>query len=312
MADSNTAAKLDFDQLRGDELNSAMSENNKDNAEKYTTGGTGTCRTQDIYQLISTFISEARKAVPLDGIEYIEDTLGLHVIDGVLCDHRCDYRIRLGEEILGEISFIRHKEFSVAELAVIENLVAGLVMPLRHALRYQQTIRFALRDPLTGLRNGNACYDSIAIEIERARRYRVPFSLLLINLDEFGEINRRYGHAAGNAILVKVASGLDQEARNSDIIFRKGGDEFLVFLPNTAKSAALEAARRLKRSALAAPCKFEGRDLHFTTSIGVVTVLPDDSAFTIIHRADRALYHAKILGKDRIQAEPDPENMFQE
>ena len=312
MADSNTAARLDFDRLHPGELDNAMSENNNNDAEINRSGTVAACRTQDIYQLINTFIAEARKALPLDGIEYIEDTLGLHVIDGVLCDHRCDYKIRLDEQLLGQISFIRHKEFNVFELALIENLVAGLVLPLRNAFRYQQTIRFALRDPLTGLRNGNACYDSIAMEIERARRYRVPFSLLLINLDDFSLINDQYGHAAGNAVLVELASRLEGEARNSDVIFRKGGDEFLVFLPNTAASAARKAALRLKQSVLSGPYRLEDSDVPVTTSIGVVTVLPDDSVYTIIHRADSVLYHAKILGKDRIQSEPDPDSALQE
>ena len=269
-------------------------------------------RSQDIYQLISVFIAEARKVLPCDGIEYNEDTLGLSFIDGDISHYRCDYTIRLGEQLLGEIGFSREKEFQDHELVVIEDLIAGLALPLRNAFHYQKAIRFALRDRLTGLRNGNAYYDNIALEIERARRYKLPFSLLLVNLDNFSEINQRYGREAGNAVLVEVAARLENDARNSDIIFRKGGDEFLVFLPNTVKSAAKKAAERIKKAVLSAPCAVESIDIHFSTSIGVVTVLPDDSAFTIIERADKALYHAKILGKNRIQVQPGTESLFQE
>jgi len=258
--------------------------------------------TRDINQLLDVFITDIRKMLPCDGVEYSEDALGLYYIDGVIRQHQCHYAISFGDQALGNICFSREEEYQESELAIIENLVAGLVRPLRNALQYEQAIRFALRDELTGLRNGIAYYDNIAVEIERARRYKHPFSLLLINLDNFSEINQQYGQEAGNTILVEVARRLENDARKSDIVFRKGGDEFLVFLPNTGNSAARVVAKRIKSSVVSGPCVVESLDIPFTMSIGVVTVLSNDSAFTLIDRADKALYHAKILGKDRIQA----------
>jgi diguanylate cyclase (GGDEF)-like protein len=271
-----------------------------------------TYRAQDVYQLLDTFITEVRKKLPCDGVEYNEDTLGLYFMDGVLGHHRCDYKIRLGEQNLGDIGFFREERFQESEQVIIENLLAGLVRPLRNALQYQQALRFALRDDLTGLRNSSAYYDNISYEIERAKRYKIPFSLLLINLDNFMEINRQYGRDAGNSVLLEVARRLENQARNSDIIFRKGGDEFLVFLTNTDISVACTAAKRIKKAVMSAPCMFQNSEIRFTMSIGVVTVLPNDSAFKLVERADRALYQAKALGKDRIQAEPRVDPALQE
>jgi len=275
-------------------------------------GGCKTCRTHDFYQLINVFISDVRRVLPCDGIKYREDRLGLNFIDGVISRYQCNYEIKFGEQSLGEICFSRDRQFMESELTNIEKLVAGLVQPLRSALKYQQAVRFALRDDLTGLRNGSSYYDSITQEIDRAHRYKVSFSLLLINLDNFREINEQYGRAAGNTLLVEVARRLEHEARSSDIIFRKGGDEFLVFLPNTASTAAVKVAERIKKSVLSGSCILESDEVRFTMSIGVVTVLPDDSAFKLIGRADNALFHAKILGKDRIQAETGHESILQE
>lgn len=269
-------------------------------------------RSQDIFQLLEVFTSEVRKILPCDGIQYNEDSLGLCFLDGVLSQHRCDYKINMGEQLLGDICISREKAFQDTELALIENLVAGLILPLRNALYYQRAVRFAMRDDLTGLRNGTAYYDSIALEINRAQRYKAPFSLLLINLDNFSDINQQYGHEAGNTILVEVARRLEHVARNSDIIFRKGGDEYLVFLPHTTKSGAVKVAERIKKSVLSDPCVFGSTDIRLTMSVGVVSVLPDDTATKLIDRADTALYHAKILGKNRIQAEMAAENMCQE
>ena len=87
--------------------------------------------------------------------------------------------------------------------------------------------------------------------------------------------------------------------------------EFLVFLPSTANRTAVKVAERIRKSVLSGSCIVESNDVRFTMSIGVVSVLPDDSAFTLIGRADKALFHAKILGKDRIQAESEPEIKLQ-
>ena len=273
---------------------------------------TSTYRAQDVYQLLDTFITEVRKQLPCDGVEYNEDTLGLYFMDGLLGHHRCDYKIQFGEQLLGDVGFFREKRFQESEQVIIENLLAGLVRPLRNALQYQQALCFASRDDLTGLRNNTAYYDNISYEIERAKRYKIPFSLLLINLDNFMEINRQYGRDAGNSVLFEVAKRLESQARNSDIIFRKGGDEFLVFLTNTDISVACTAANRIKKAVKSAPCIFQNSEIRFTMSIGVVTVLPNDSAFKLVDRADRALYQAKALGKDRIQAESRVDPVLQE
>lgn len=270
------------------------------------------CRTQDVYQLLHVFVTEVRKMLSFDGIVYWEDTLGLSYSEGTIASVRTDYSLKLGEQLLGTISFSRGKAFEDQEQARLEGLIAGLMLPLRNAIRYQKAIRYALRDDLTGLRNSNAYYDNIGIEIQRAERYRIPFSLLLINLDDFADVNERYGHNAGNEVLVEVASRLERDARNSDIAFRKGGDEFLLFLPNTAQTAATIVAARIKHALLSGPYRVDGVDIRFTVSIGVVTVMPDDSPFSLIDRADQALYHAKILGKDRIQTEVLAANMFRE
>lgn len=266
----------------------------------------------DFYQLMKVFISEVRKALPCDGIKYMEERLGLSYLDGVINHYQFNYKLTYGDQLLGRLCFSRDRDFTDSELVNIEALVAGLVQPLNRALQYHQAVRFALRDDLTGLRNGSSYFDNISLEIERARRYKVPFSLLLINLDDFREINRKYGYTAGNTLLVEVARRLEHKARSSDIIFRKGGDEYLVFLPNTTNRTAVKVAERIKKSVLSGSCIVESNDVRFTMSIGVVTVLPDDSAFKLIGRADKALFHAKILGKDRIQAESEPENTLQE
>jgi diguanylate cyclase (GGDEF)-like protein len=258
----------------------------------------------DIHHLLDSFIQEIRKALPCDGIEYHEDSIKLDIIDGTLNDHQCCYTIDSGTESLGHISFTREKAFHQDEIDTLENMVAGLVLPLRNALCYQRAIRFAQRDELTGLRNCSYYYDNVELEIQRAQRYKIPFSLLLIDLDDFNDINNTYSHSAGDAVLVELARRLEHEARGSDVVFRNGGDEYLVFLPNTRREDAMRVAERIRSSLISEACVYDNREINLTLSIGVVTVLPEDTVFKLIDRGDKALFHAKILGKNRIHSEP--------
>ena len=101
-------------------------------------------------------------------------------------------------------------------------MLAGLSLPLRNALRYQQAIKLAQRDELTGLRNGSYYHDVVNLEIERARRYKKPFSLLMFDLDDFEKINDTYGRKAGDVVLLDVARRIEGRARGSDVVYRNG------------------------------------------------------------------------------------------
>ena len=260
--------------------------------------------TLDIRHLLDSFIHEIRKALPCDGIEYRDDSVQLEIIDGVLSEHRVCYDIENLKEQLGKISFTREKAFRQDEIELLENMVAGLIQPLRNSLRYQRAIRFAQRDELTGLRNCSYYYDNVELEIQRAQRYNTEFSMLLIDLDDFNDINNLYSYRAGDAILVELAKRLEQVARGSDIVFRTGGDEYLVFLPNTSREEAMHVAERIRSSVNFEACLYGDRTINITLSIGVVTVLPDDTVFKLIDRGEKALFHAKILGKNRVHTEP--------
>jgi len=109
-----------------------------------------------------------------------------------------------------------------------------------------------------------------------------------------------------------VAQRIEDKARGSDVVYRNGGDEFLVFLPNTEKKEAMIVAQRIKDAVLESACAFENNDIFFTLSAGVVTVTHGDTADKLIDRADKAIFHAKILGKDRIYYNASIENKLSE
>ena len=256
----------------------------------------------DFYQLFDTFIEELRKVVFCDSIEYDNEKTQTSFKCGISGSYCCSYDLNYDEKPLGSLRITRDERISEDELKTIELMLAGLVLPLRNTLRYQEIIRFSERDELTGLRNGHHYHDLVELEIKRTNHYNKPFSLLTFNLDDFERINQQYGRTAGDSVIFQVAGRIENEARRSDVVYRKSGDEFLVFLPNTEKEEALIAAKRIKDYVLSSACVYDNKNIVFTLSAGVVSVTHGDTATKLINRADKALFQAKISGKDRIFA----------
>jgi diguanylate cyclase (GGDEF)-like protein len=159
----------------------------------------------------------------------------------------------------------------------------------------------ATTDKLTGATNRHAFMDASAAVCRSGRNTRVPLSVLFIDIDHFKQINDRYGHAFGDAVLVRMAELIDKCLRGSDLSCRYGGEEFIVMLPRTVGSAAHAVAERIMNEVRAA--RFEEQpDFSFTVSIGISSADPSSkqSFDDIISSADAAMYRAKRAGRDRI------------
>ncbi len=162
----------------------------------------------------------------------------------------------------------------------------------------------SLTDEFTGLPNRRAFMRRLQDEISRAQRYGLSLALAMIDLDEFKAINDLHGHAAGDAILRSYATDVLTVLRHHDMVSRYGGEEFAVLLPNTTQDGAAAAITKVKTRALQAHCDFQGKSLALPTfSTGIALYTPGESFTDLIDRADRALYRAKRLGRNRIELE---------
>jgi diguanylate cyclase (GGDEF)-like protein len=160
----------------------------------------------------------------------------------------------------------------------------------------------SLTDELTGLPNRRAFLRRIEDEVARVQRYGFPLSLALIDLDHFKQINDRYGHSGGDEVLRIYSKNILSIFRHHDLVARYGGEEFAVLLPNTREEGSMRALNKVKARAGETRWQFNDEMISVPTfSSGVSLYKPGETASAFIERADKALYRAKRLGRNRVE-----------
>lgn len=189
----------------------------------------------------------------------------------------------------------------ISQLKGIQNSLAEAHAQL--ALKNQELQRLSTTDQLTGLYNRLRLDGALLAENTRAQRYGTPYSLIIMDLDHFKTVNDTHGHQAGDMVLVNFAKILTAASRQTDIVGRWGGEEFLLICPQTDLNGALAHAGKLCATIGTAPFPVVGRQ---TASMGVAAWRPGDDEEALLKRADEALYRAKEAGRNRVMAEALP------
>ena len=193
----------------------------------------------------------------------------------------------------------RNVRITVATLDYLSNITSELrTSTLISEARVSEMASLAMRDGMTGLFNHSTCHELLELELRNYRRYGVGVSLLVLDIDDFKSVNDRKGHQEGDRILVELAKTLTEEARDTDICCRVGGDEFVVILRLTNDSQqACRMAERIRAKAATIAC--DGQQM----AISVGVALSDHettSPNAFIERADRSLQRAKVNGKNQV------------
>lgn len=189
---------------------------------------------------------------------------------------------------------------------LIEAAASLLAVSVKNAQLFREVKDNSVKDSLTGCLTRAHALDMVDAELRRARRSQTPVSMIMFDLDHFKDVNDRYGHLCGDAVLNAVGKRMKEVLRGSDLKCRYGGEEFLVLLPETPLHGARRVAETLRREIAERPVPWSGEALTVTASFGLAQTMPGEvNVQAVIARADQALYRAKDDGRNcvRIAAE---------
>jgi diguanylate cyclase (GGDEF)-like protein/PAS domain S-box-containing protein len=205
---------------------------------------------------------------------------------------RAARRIRFKGERGGDL-------YLLLSLSTYDGLYILLVSDITRIARYEEKLKeLAERDYLTKVYNRRMFENLLKHEMERAKRHGRPLSLIMFDIDHFKRINDTFGHQVGDQVLKRLVDVVRSNLRRTDILARWGGEEFMILLPETSTESACKLAERLRRTVENADFGKAGR---ITVSFGVAGMRREDTAESLVRRADRAVYEAKRKGRNRVE-----------
>ena len=280
------------------------------------------------------FFADRNGRIRLHGVHFPNQTGSLEDIDGlrdlrgeILSRSEGSFRYRANDRTIHLITryipefkwylFVEQSE-EEATRSILRTLfinlgvcavITGVVLLLTSLTisSYQRRLeKMATQDALTGTYNRRAFDLIIEQTIKEVQRSRVPLSVILLDLDEFKQINDTFGHIAGDHVLQHIVRLIAANIRASDVLCRWGGDEFLILLHGCALHDARTMAEKLRRVVREHPAEYEGKRIEVTVSAGVAESKEDENPDQLFSRVDQALYSAKERGRDCSEAEIPP------
>jgi diguanylate cyclase (GGDEF)-like protein len=258
--------------------------------------------THDPEQLLSVIAAAAAEAADAEGAVLLGEE-GSVVEVGTLADdaQRVELPLAAGESRFG-ILILYVEEISDDALAAVKGLAAQAAVALENARLHAVVEEKATSDGLTGLANRRHCEEALRAEIARSQRYDLPIAVILADIDDFKAANDTYGHSFGDLVLQQFAAALGETLRDIDVSGRWGGEEFLIVLPGTTLTGAVDAAERIRAAFADRELAGGGEQVRLTASFGVADLTSSRGADGIVDAADAALYDAKRAGKNRVVA----------
>jgi diguanylate cyclase (GGDEF)-like protein len=257
--------------------------------------------THDPRQLLRVVVESAVEATSADGgIVIGRDGEIARAGDPEAAGERIAFPMRAGASDFGHLVIVSGS-FDAGQIEAARSLSSQAVVALENAQLHRIVQHQALIDSLTGLANRRSAEDTLKFELARATRFGGEICIVLADLDDFKQINDRYGHPFGDELLKEFANALRATVRESDVAARWGGEEFALVLPGTGPEGGADLANRVREIVegrmLQAP---DGTDVRVTGSFGVASYPEREELGELLAAADSALYAAKREGKNRV------------
>ncbi|PCH97071.1 MAG: GGDEF domain-containing protein [Gammaproteobacteria bacterium] len=253
--------------------------------------------TLDLDKLLDIFAMEAARFIKFSGL-YFKSKMVCKTLRGSRkAKNERQFELKLNDEFIGTISYSIDKPISMRHFKDLQRIHQIILYPLKNALQYHQAMQLAMQDSLTGLGNRRYFDEQLKRAMHNANRHHAQVGLVLGDLNKFKAINDTYGHSTGDQVLFQFANILRACIRDSDSIFRFGGDEFAIIVENASEYALDIIQNRidssLKSNALLA--KYQ-----VGCSLGTTFMNRADNEHTLFERADQALYRQKMNMSKRL------------
>ena len=261
--------------------------------------------THDVEQLMRLIVEAAIEATNANGGVIVASTGELIQAGDPSEGDKIEVPLIAGEVNFG--SLLLFGEFEDEDRMTAVSIASHAVVALDNARLHRIVERQALVDGLTGLPNRRQCEETLASELARLERFGGPLAVVVTDLDWFKDVNDRYGHPSGDAVLFEFGALLQESVRDVDLAGRWGGEEFVLILPGTDLEGGAQVAERIRvalagRTVLSA----DGAVIPVTASFGVAAAPPASTAAELFSAADAALYEAKRNGKNRVETAAQP------
>ena len=257
-----------------------------------------------------SYLKEIREKLELDKLPQSPEDLTWNVNgesfvikeDGDFLSHYVS-PLKIHGEDIGSISIfsLKEKAFTQETIKIIELLSADFAMIAKLILLYEENKRLSNTDSLTNLNNRRYFFNTLERDFNVSSRYNKPLSLIMLDIDHFKSVNDKYGHQQGDQVLVDISQILMKGSRSCDFVARFGGEEFIIYYPETGLKGAEEIAERLRKKVENYPFGTPKGSIKITASIGVTTLSESITKLhDFIELADQALYQAKSAGRNRV------------
>ena len=257
--------------------------------------------TLDLESLIGLYFDDLSEQYNILGLAYSFPDDDIEISLGTPAEIIYEQRLLAEQDNLGTMTVFFHKKIKESNKRRIRHLTHTFAFSLRNALAFRRVTLSSQTDYLTGAGNRAAMHASLDRELELAQRHEQALSLLILDLDHFKSVNDQHGHLFGDKVLKTLVDELKKVARISDTVFRYGGEEFVLILNSTNIYGAFVIAERIRKAVERLQLKPDNQaPISLTISIGAATLLNQETASTLIQRADEQLYLAKSNGRNQV------------
>jgi diguanylate cyclase (GGDEF)-like protein len=249
----------------------------------------------ELDRLLNIFAMEAAKYVEFSGLYFKKGDISASIKGSRQGKNERVFELKLNKKFIGTLTYAINSPISITNFKILNELHQYLIHPLNNALRYQEALQLAMQDGLTSLNNRRCFDEQLKRAMHHANRQRSKVGLIVCDLDKFKLINDTYGHNIGDEVLIQFSLALKESVRDSDSLFRFGGDEFSIIVEDATLDSLMVIEQRIY-SAMTRDSLLS--NYQVSCSLGHTFMNTMDTQTSFFKRADKALYQRKIF-KDR-------------